>query len=262
MTETNKRFYSLQNAGVFSLVMGKKENCKEFIERALNMDIASIDVLEVEKSIEGGVDVRGVRLDVYVVDNKGNGYNIEMQVGSRYKEYLGRRARYYQAMADIGSLKKGQKYFELPQSYVIFVCVFDPFEENRKYYSFKNYCEQNQELELKDGATKVFLYTKGSVGTVSDELQNLFDYINTGKPNDAYTKQLEKDVVYANEDPNRREEFMTLQDEMDLANYVKQQDEAKIAEMKAEIAAKDSEIAAKDAEIAELKRLLAEKHKE
>jgi len=161
-------------------------------------------------------------------------------------------------MSDMGCLKKGSKYFALPQSYVIFVCVFDPFDEKRKYYSFKNYCDDNKALELKDGTVKIFLYTQGKVGTISDKLQEVFDYINTGKPTDSYTEQLHRDVKYFNSDPKRREKFMTLQDELDLIEY---DYEKKLAEKDAEIANKDAEIANKDAEIVRLKAELAKKEK-
>lgn len=51
--------------------------------------------------------------------------NVEMQAVSHAA--LGKRARYYHSQIDMDLLETGKEYVELPDSYVIFICDFDPF---------------------------------------------------------------------------------------------------------------------------------------
>ena len=67
------------------------------------------------------------RLDLFVVDEDGVAYDIEMQMDNSYKKYLGKRSRYYVSLMDNGALKKDEPYSHLRKSYVIFICTFDPF---------------------------------------------------------------------------------------------------------------------------------------
>ena len=254
----------IDNAVMFNMVMSKKENCQGFIERALDIKVERLTILETEKVMEAGIDVKGVRLDVYVEDVKGVTYDIEMQVNSNYKDYLGRRARYYQSMMDTTSFRKGKKYYELTNSYVIFVCTFDPFGENRKYYTFNNLCRENDKLELNDGSTKIFLYTDGKVGNVSKPLDAFLHYVETQEPTDEYTQGLHDDVKCYSKDSKRRQAMMTVQDDLDFLEFLHKQELAKkdavIAEKDAEIADKDAALADKDAEIARLKALVDAKN--
>ena len=243
---------------MFGLVMAKEKNCKGFIERALGINVAKLKVLDVEKVFEAGIGIKGTRLDVYAEDDTGKAYDIEMQVKSEVKDYLGQRTRYYQSMMDTSLLKKGNKYWQLPDSYIIFVCTFDPFDADRKYYTFNNLCREQRDIELQDGCTKIFLYTKGSKGKISTALANVLDYIETKEPNDEYTHGLHDDVKLYNKDPKRRDAIMTVKDDEDLLKFIIAKKDAEIADKDAEIADKDAELADKDAEIAEKEARIAE----
>ena len=159
-----------------------------------------------------------------------------MQVKSDVRDYLGQRTRYYQSMMDTSILKKRQDYWELPDNYIIFVCTFDPFGEKRKYYTFNNMCKENKDIELKDGCTKIFLNTKGCIGAISSELDNVLRYIETEEPVDDYTRSLHGDVQLYSKDPVRRQAVMTTDDDERLLKYI--------------IAKKDAEIADKDVKLA------------
>ena len=226
----------LSNAAMFGLVMAKEENCKVFIERTLGISITKLNVVDAEKTIVAGAKAKGTRLDVYAEDETGKAYDIEMQVKSDVKDYLGQRTRYYQSMMDTSILKKGQDYWQLPSNYIIFVCTFDPFDENRKYYTFNNMCKENKDIELKDGCTKIFLNTKGCIGNISSGLDNVLRYIETKEPVDDYTRSLHCDVQLYSKDPVRRQAVMTTDDDERLLKYI--------------IAKKDAEIADKDVKLA------------
>ena len=71
-------------------------------------------------------------------------YNIEMQNG--HHKNLPKRTRYYQGMIDLNLLDKGMDYTQLKQSFVIFVCTFDPFHIGRHVYTFENRCVEDPNL--------------------------------------------------------------------------------------------------------------------
>ena len=86
---------------------------------------------------------------------------IDVELQTYKQDAIGKRTRYYQSMIDIDSLMKGQDYAELLDSYVLFICKSDPFQnENEKgfglpCYTFKNVCLENGEVSLDDKSIKV-----------------------------------------------------------------------------------------------------------
>ena len=80
-----------------------------------------------QKPIEITADARGIRLDVYVEDENETVYDIEMQPTK--KTNLPKRSRYYQGMIDLNLIERGADFNELKKSYVIFICLEDPFKE-------------------------------------------------------------------------------------------------------------------------------------
>ena len=114
---------------MFGAVMMDEENCKGLLERVLEIEIDHVEISR-EKSIVYHPEYKGVRLDVYAKDEKQTRYNVEMQV--QKKPALEKRSRYYQSQMDMEMLLTGEDYVELPNTYVIFICDFDPIG-NDKY---------------------------------------------------------------------------------------------------------------------------------
>lgn len=115
---------TIGNNFMFGAVMCDEENCKGLIEMVIGTPIDRIEVSK-EKSMVYHPEYKGVRLDVYAKDEKNTHYNIEMQMLKNTS--LGKRSRYYQSQIDMELLLKGSNYDELPNTYVIFICDFDPF---------------------------------------------------------------------------------------------------------------------------------------
>lgn len=159
----------------FGKIMEDKETCKRFIEQTLDIKIRDLVYLEKQKTLDPAIDVKGIRLDVYVEDDQNTVYNIEMQSANR--ESLPKRSRYYQSVMDVESLNRGSVYQELQKSFVIFVCSFDPFGKKYMKYTFDNRCQEVSNLSLEDGTTKIFLNTKGKIYNVSKELQDALRYL-------------------------------------------------------------------------------------
>lgn len=72
----------------------------------------------------------------------------------------------------------GKKYEELPDSFVIFICDFDPFGYEKYQYSFHNRCTESREAELDDGNVTILLSTKGkNKDEVSDKLVKFLRFV-------------------------------------------------------------------------------------
>ena len=132
---------------MFAAVMLDEENCKGFLERALQMKIDRVEV-SAEKNIVYHPEYKGVRLDVYAKDENNTRYNVEMQVSTQSS--LGLRSRYYQSQMDMEMLLAGEEYTELPNTYVIFICDFDPFGEEKYRYTFQVSCKESSKVDLED----------------------------------------------------------------------------------------------------------------
>ena len=200
---------TLRNNFMFRLVMEKQELCKKLIECILGIKIKSISYMEHEKSFEANLRSKGIRLDLFVIDEDGVAYDIEMQMDNSYKEFLGRRTRYYISTMDNNALKKGERYSQLRKSYVIFICTFDPFGRGLAKYTFNAICNEDHSLVLDDGVTRVFINTEGDRHRISKELASLIGYISTGEVTDDYTKDLDEEVRTLRNDDGRERDYMT-----------------------------------------------------
>ena len=143
---------------LFGAVMSVEENCKGFLEMVLGFSIAQV-VVSKEKSIVYHPEYKGVRLDIYAEDENHTHYNVEMQV--KKKTALGKRSRYYHSQMVMEALTSGEDYETMPDTFVIFVCDFDPFGENLYCYTFGNECRENKNVKLDDGSYTIFLSTRG-----------------------------------------------------------------------------------------------------
>ena len=97
---------TIQDNFLFQKVMQNQRICKYLIEKILGIRIEKITFPEGEKSIDNRYDSKSIRLDVYVHDENGHVYDIEMQCTNGSEGELPKRTRYYQGMIDMDELKK------------------------------------------------------------------------------------------------------------------------------------------------------------
>ena len=218
-----KSFHELtiQDNFIFQKVMLKKPICKAVLERLLDISIKDIVYIHIqeEKTLDVSLETKSVRLDVYVNDDKGTVFNIEMQT-SKDMEELVKRTRFYQSILDMYHLQKGQKYMTLNDSYIIFICTFPVFSGNRHKYTFKNICMEEHNILLNDGATKLFLSTKGTKDDISKPLQRFLDYVDGHAASDDLLRDIESAVDEAKHCEAWREEYSMLS--MDHYTYWKE----------------------------------------
>ena len=201
---------TIQNNFIFSKTMEMyPELCKQLIEMILKIKIARIEYPEREKNIEERTDSKGIRLDVYVEDKNFNrSFNLEMQISDI--DNIAKRMRYYQGMIDLDKLKHGQRYRDLGESYIIFICPFDKFKKGRHMYTFKNFCAEDKNLSLDDGAFKIFLSTKGTLDDVDEEVKNFLNYVDSGIVEGTFAENLNNAVQSVKISRKARLEYMTL----------------------------------------------------
>ena len=112
---------------MFCAVMSEEENCTRFLEMVLGFPISRIDV-SYERNMVYHPEYKGIRLDVYAKDQNNKRYNVEMQV--KRDVALVKRSRYYHSQMDMELLAAGTSYEELPDTFVIFLCDYDPLAED------------------------------------------------------------------------------------------------------------------------------------
>lgn len=195
---------------MFKLVMRRRRICKKMLEGTLRIRIEKIRYLETEKSITAPYRSKGIRLDVYVKDERNTVYNIEMQIRRLEGDALFKRTRYYQSMMDADLLAAGADYDELNKTIIIFICPFDPFGEGRYMYTFENICLENKNLNLLDGATKIFLNTKGRIGDIDDTIRAFLQYVDGVVTDNSFVQEVEAEIRRVKLEEGERVNYMTF----------------------------------------------------
>jgi hypothetical protein len=136
------------------------EDSIECTELLLNiiLDREDLKVKEVRtqysiKNLQG----RSVRLDIFATDIHEKKYNCEIQRADRGAG--AKRARYNSSLIDANITSPGDKYNQLPESYVIFITENDVLGKDLPIYSIERMIQQTGEL-FGDGSH--ILYVNGA----------------------------------------------------------------------------------------------------
>lgn len=194
---------------MFGKVMRNPKYCKKLLEIVLDMKIRELVFVDEQQSVAPDYRAKGVRIDVYANDDANTVYAVEMQ--AQNTGVLPARSRYYQAVIDINMIEKGMDYEKLGKNYIIFICTFDLFGKERHIYHFENLCLEDTTVRLNDGTEKIFLNTKGKMDDADKELVSLLKYFDSLEPQDAFTKELDKEVLVARQHKKWRQEYMKLE---------------------------------------------------
>ena len=212
------RELTIKDDFMFGAVMSDPENCRELLEMILGISIDRIEVSK-EKSMVYHPEYKGVRLDVYARDEENTCYNVEMQASRR--PVLGKRSRYYQSQMDMEMLQSGRDYEELPKSFVVFICDFDPFGKELYRYTFKMKCEEDVNVELEDARQIIFLSTQGkNREEVPKELVTFLEYVKADLEesqkdfHDSYVRRLQDSVQRVKANREMEERFMLLEEKL------------------------------------------------
>lgn len=210
------------NTFLFGKVMTSNPNLLlELLQYSLpEFHIQQIENPEKEADVKLSMDAHGVRLDVITTDDQGRRIDVEMQM--RDEKNIPRRMRYYEGSIDQATLEKGQNYNRLGDVVILFITPFDPFNEHGYYkYTFRNTCQEDKELVLDDGVTKVLLNAAGHKGDIKSELKEFLQLVagnvdSTHYAEGSFADRVQRQVHIARRNARWRKEYMDW--EMTLRN--------------------------------------------
>ena len=162
---------------LFDEVMEDPQTQQDVLSIIFGREIPVIRSSTTEKELRLSPLARSVRMDLFSIDEERIVYNTEMQ--DKRKTDLAKRSRYYQALMDTSLLEPGvPDYNRLNQTYLIMIMTFDLFGYEKYQYTFLPRCEEVGECRLEDGATRIFLNTRGKNDSeVSQELADFLHYV-------------------------------------------------------------------------------------
>ena len=200
--------------GMFQAVMKNPEASAELVERLLGVRVKGVKYPKLEKKIAPYYATKGVRLDVYLKDVD---KIIDVELQTYEMDALGKRTRYYQSMVDIDSLMKGEDYTELKDSYILFICKFDPFCDENKLphglyrYTFRNVCAEKSAVNLDDKCLKVVYNASAYEKAEDPKIRALLRFIQTNEPGeDPFAKQLNDFVLKARQNEKFKREYLAM----------------------------------------------------
>lgn len=199
---------------MFQLVMREPRLCKHLLEKLLQIEIQEIKFLDNEKTLDVGLDHKSIRLDVYVKDNAGRTYDIEMQCANQGRRNLVKRAFIYQSMIAVDQLKKGIRYEKLNPQYVIFICTFDVFGKGLPIYWIESSVRQNRDIIVEDEAHRIFLNSKAADQEKDDEIADFLRYVNGQEAAGKFTQEIDRAVRMIKAEEGRRLQYMLFTQEI------------------------------------------------
>ena len=208
-----QEYFDFTNDLIFRWVMEREENCLAILRAILpELKITAVKRRENEHPVNylAFDDERGVRFDAIIEDDQERFYDVEMQVANQ--PGLGKRVRYYQAQIDHETLKKGEDYDDLRESYVIFFCAFDPCGQDRRLYQFHYYEDDDRQLRLPTNSHVILINALGTKGQITPALAAVLDVMNRRRDNaNPLAVRLVKEIDDYNRDKKRRRALMNLQ---------------------------------------------------
>ena len=152
---------NLSDFALFLSVMRYKKAYQNVLSIIMEERELRLSQVHVEEVILNKSGKRAIRLDARAQDEKGRNFAAEMQ-NDTSQDDVRKRARFYQSLLDTPILKAGRKtkYKELPPTVIIFITQDDIFRRDLAKYTFRERCEEADDLYLEDGTTKIFLNMK------------------------------------------------------------------------------------------------------
>lgn len=182
------------------------ELCRRFVELLIGQPVREIQFRDYEKTIMITPESKGIRMDVYMADEVGTVYDLEMQNSNRHN--LPKRSRYYQGMIDLDSIESGAHYSSLPRTLIIFLCPFDYFHKNLPVYRFERRCEEFPELKMGDETAHIVVNLTAPTDDLAAESRALYYYLVEHEATDSFTDKLDAAVNAARSHNEWRVEYM------------------------------------------------------
>ena len=171
------------------------------VKTILNRDVKILKIVSQMNYYGQDTDRHGARLDVYIEEEDGivqgdvqlsSIYDIEPEQNNdtASRNALPRRVRFYRSTIDVRSLQSGTDYDRLKNVIIIMLLPYDPFGYGRMMYTVRNKCIEEPAMEYDDGALNLFIYTRGKIGAISQDLKELLQYLENTTWSNAVSEPL------------------------------------------------------------------------
>ena len=211
---------TIQDDFMFAKVMTSNlELTKKAIEVITGRKVEDIQFHKAQYTSNPYIEAKGTRFDV-LLEGDDVRYDIEMQV--RKQNDLTQRNTYYTSMLVVDSLRKGMSYKELPHIFVIFICIFDPFDVGKERYIASERLSSEgkditDEVNYNGGYDKIYL-NAGPVKPTHTEgnkdLTNFLEYIRNNVISDELTEEMNNLVENTRINAEVELEYMTLEEKL------------------------------------------------
>ncbi len=224
---------------VASPIIGE-EFCKILLRTILGKEVRKVKITP-QRTIAGtDTNRHGIRLDAYIEDITPkevtaalNSEKLDAEIiqdifdfepNKVYeKKIIPRKVRYYHGLIDTKLLESGIGYENLPNVFIIMILPYDPFDKNRMVYTIKNHCVEDASLEYEDGATKIFLYTKGISGNPSQNLIDMLKYIENSIEENIVNQDIERIHNMVRQIKQNKEVCISYMKSWEWEEYIKKQ---------------------------------------
>ena len=195
---------------MFAAVFSNADLCKELLEFTLEVAIDHVEIIAGECAVSPEYNVRGVHMDVYLADEEGTVYNVELQCCN--DRNVPQRARYHINANVFDCIQPGMGYGGIRDSYVIFFCMFDPVGRGLPVYTVTPRCQENG-VEIPDGTTRMYLNAEAWADCTNETLRSFLRYIADGTIGDedndgGFTRKVDEAVRRTRQQPEWRHDRM------------------------------------------------------
>ncbi len=185
----------------------------EFISALIGKPISKVVIADRDKVMEEAFDAKGIRFDVYLKDEEGESFDLELQISD--ERSIEKRVRYYQSILTADALSKGERYRELKDSYVIFICVGnDPIGLGKTVYEIENTIVSAGNRLFKDGIhSYIFNFSSSRESSGNQVIEEIANYFYNDDVTGKLTKRIDEIVRELNNNVTWREKVMTWEQE-------------------------------------------------
>ena len=188
-----RKFTLMDDTFMTQVFSGDKECTQELLRIILKRQDLTVTKSVTQLTV-GNLFGRSVRLDIYAADAAGKQYDIEVQ--QEDKGAVPERARLNSAMFDSRLTASGEKYTDLPETYIIFITANDVLAEGLPVYNIERTIQETGKLF---GDRAHIVYVNGAYRG-ADEVGQLMQDFNCGDYRDIQNPKLRARVKYFKEE--------------------------------------------------------------
>ena len=105
----------------------------------------------------------------------------------------------------------------MKETYIIFICTYDPFQKGKYVYHFHMACDEDEEIQLQDKMNWIFYNTTADLSEAPEGIREFLSCVENEIVDGDFTKLLDKEVKNARPNEDWRSEYLkTYVNDMDM----------------------------------------------